>query len=112
MKDVKLFGILCCFSAGLLVAQPAADPAATARKALDSLLGARYSELNPVFTPEMQKAFPDAELAKLGAQIKSFGSVNKIDDPARQAAGPNTIVVIPVEFAKETINFRCIVNSR
>ena len=112
MKDVKLFGILCCFSAGLLVAQPAADPAATARKALDSLLGARYAELNPVFTPEMQKAFPDAELAKLGAQIKSFGSVNKIDDPARQAAGPNTIVVIPVEFAKETINFRCIVNSR
>lgn len=108
---MKLFGILCCFSAGLLLAQPAADPAATARKALDSLLGARYAELTPVFTPEMQKAFPDAEMAKLGAQIKSFGDVGKIGEPAQQSAGPNTIVVIPVEFAKETINFRCLVNS-
>jgi uncharacterized protein len=108
---VKLFGILCSFSAGLLLAQPAADPAATARKALDSLLGARYAELTPVFTPEMQKAFPDAEMVKLGAQIKSFGDVGKIGVAAQQPAGPNTIVIIPVEFAKETINFRCLVNS-
>jgi uncharacterized protein len=111
IRNVKLFGILCCISAGLLVAQPAADPAATARKALDSLLGARYAELNPVFTPDMQKAFPDAELAKLGAQINSFGAVGKIGDPVKQPAGPNTIVIIPVEFAKQTINFRCLVNS-
>ncbi len=109
---MKLFGILCCFSAGLLLAQPAADPAVTARKALDSLLAARYTELTPVFTPEMQKAFPDAEMAKLGAQIKSFGEVGKIGDASKQPAGPNTIVVIPVEFAKQTINVRCIVNSR
>jgi dienelactone hydrolase len=108
---VKLFGIVCCFSAGLLLAQPAADPAAVARKALDSLLGARYAELTPVFTPEMQKDFPDAALAKLGAQIQSFGAVGKIGDAVKQTAGTNTIVVIPVEFSKQNINFRCIVNS-
>jgi dienelactone hydrolase len=99
-------------TAGLLVAQPAADPAATARKALDSLLGARYSELTPMFTPEMQKAFPDAEMAKLGAQIKSFGAVGKIGEPASTPAGANTIVVIPVEFASQTINFRFVVNAK
>jgi dipeptidyl aminopeptidase/acylaminoacyl peptidase len=99
-------------TAGLLLAQPAADPAATARKALDSLLGARYGELTPMFTPEMQKAFPDSEMAKLGAQIKGFGAVGKIAAPAATPAGPNTVVVIPVEFANQTINFRFIVNSK
>jgi uncharacterized protein len=111
-KRVKLLALVSCLTAGLLLAQPAADPAATARKALDSLLGARYSELTPTFTPEMQKAFPDAEMAKLGAQIKSFGAVGKIGDPSATQAGPNSIVVIPVEFASQTINFRFIVNAK
>jgi dienelactone hydrolase len=109
---VKLLAIVSCLTAGLLLAQPAADPAATARKALDSLLGARYSELTPLFTPEMQKAFPDAEMAKLGAQIKGFGAVGKIGAPAATPAGANTIVVIPVEFANQTINFRFVVNAK
>jgi dienelactone hydrolase len=99
-------------TAALLCAQTAADPAGTARKALDSLLGARYSELTPTFTPEMQKAFPDTEMAKLGTQIKSFGAVGKIGEPAANQAGPNTIVVIPVEFASQTINFRFIINAK
>jgi dienelactone hydrolase len=94
------------------MAQPPADPAAIARKALDSLLGARYGELTPLFTPEMQKAFPDAEMAKLGAQIKGFGAVGKIGQPAATPAGANTIVVIPVDFASQTINFRFVVNAK
>jgi dienelactone hydrolase len=109
---VKLLAIVSCLTASVLLAQPAADPTATARKALDALLGARYSELTPMFTPEMQKAFPDAEMAKLGAQIKGFGTVGKIAEPAATPSGPNTIVVIPVEFANQTINFRFIVNAK
>jgi dienelactone hydrolase len=109
---VKLLAIVSCLTAGVLLAQPAADPAATARKALDSLLGARYSELTPMFTPEMQKAFPDAEMAKLGAQIKGFGAVGKIGEPTATQSGPNTIVLIPVEFANQTINTRWIVNAK
>jgi dienelactone hydrolase len=107
---VKLFGFLACLTAGALLAQPAADPAATARQALDLLLGAKYSELTPMFTPEMQKAFPDAEMAKLGAQIKGMGAVEGIDATAATAAGSNTVVVIPVRFANQSINFRFIID--
>lgn len=95
-----------------MLAQPAGDPAATARKTLDALLGARYSELTPMFTPEMQKAFPDAAMANLGTQIKSFGAVGKIGEPSVNPVGPNTTVVIPVEFGSQTINFRCIINGK
>jgi len=110
-KKVKRFGILISFLAAVLLAQTSADPSVTARKALDLLLSAKYSDLNPLFTPEMQKAFPDAEMAKLGAQIRSFGAVGTIGAPAPQTVGANTIVVIPVAFASQPINFRFIINS-
>ena len=35
--------VLCLLSAGILLAQPAADPKDTARKALDLLLAHKYS---------------------------------------------------------------------
>lgn len=108
---MKLLGIVLGLT-GLLLAQPAGDPSATARKALDALLGAQYAQLTPMFTPEMQKAFPDAEMTKLGAQIKSFGAVKSIGQTSATPAGPNTIVVIPVAFANQPINFRCLVNSK
>ena len=98
-------------AAACLFAQPAADPSATARQALDLLLGGKYAELSPMFTPEMQKAFPDAEMAKLGAQIKSFGAIGEIGQPTVQPAGPNTVVVFPVAFSNQPINFRFIVNA-
>jgi dienelactone hydrolase len=109
---VKLSGIfVCILAAWSLLGQTAADPSATARKALDLLLAAKYADLNPMFTPEMQKAFPDDAMAKLGTQIRSFGAVGTIGSAAVQAAGPNTIVVIPVEFANQPINVRFIVNA-
>ena len=40
------------------MAQTAADPAATARKALDLLLAGKYSELFQMFSADMQKAYP------------------------------------------------------
>ena len=58
------------------MAQPAPDAAATTRKALDLLMSGRYAELAPLFTAEMQKAYPEAGLAKLGEQIKSFGAMD------------------------------------
>jgi dienelactone hydrolase len=109
---VKLIGIICLFPAALLLAQTAPDPAATARHALDLLLAQKYADLNPLFTPEMQKAFPDASLTKLGAQIQSFGALGQIDAPSTQMAGANTVVLIPVHFASQNVNFRYIVNSR
>src|SRR5262249_38888241 len=64
-----------------------------------------------MFTPEMQKSVPEAALAKLGAQLKAYGAVTKIGDPTVQKAGPNTIAVFPVNFEKQNINFRFIINN-
>jgi dienelactone hydrolase len=103
--------VLFCLAAAIAVAQPAADPAATARKALDLLLGGKYAELSPLFTPDMQKSLPGPALAKLGEQIKSFGALEKVDEPQIQKAGVNTIAVFPAQFEKQNINARFIVNQ-
>ena len=89
------------------MAQTAADPAATAKKALDMLLGGKYQELAPLFTADMQKAYPEASLAKLREE---FGPVKEIEAPTVQKIGMNTIVVFPVHFEAKNYNFRYIIN--
>lgn len=98
-------------TAGLVLAQTAADPAATARKALDLLLGAKYTDLSALFTPEMKKDLGATQLAALGPRVQSFGALQKIDDPSVQKLGPNTVVIFPAHFAAQNINFRYIVNQ-
>jgi len=92
--------------AALLVAQPAADPAATARKATDLLISGKYADLVHLFNPDLQKVFPEATLAKLGEQIKTFGSLRNIGDPQTRRSGANTVVVIPVKFEHQNINYQ------
>jgi len=99
---------LCFFTAAVLLAQ---DPAATARKALDLFTGEKYADLFAMFTPENQKSLPQAGLAKLGAQLKTYGALNKIDEPAVQKSGSNTIAVFAAHFEKQNINFRFIINQ-
>jgi len=99
---------LCFFTAVLLLAQ---DPAATARKALDLFIGEKYADLFAMFTPENQKSLPQAGLAKLGAQLKSYGALDKIDEPSIQKSGTNTITVFAAHFEKQNINFRFIINQ-
>ena len=53
----------------LLAAQPAQDPAALARKALDQVLTGQYAGFLQMSTPDVQKSLPEAEMAKLGAMI-------------------------------------------
>ena len=95
----------------LLVAQQAQDPVALARKALDLLLAGQYNEFHQVSTADVQKGLPLAELAKMGATIKTYGAAEKIGDGAVTKAGPNSVVTIPVKFASQNINFRVIINS-
>jgi len=64
-----------------------------------------------MFTADMQKSVPAEALAKLGAQLKAYGPVGKIDDPAVQKAGLTTIAVFPVHFEKQNINFRFLING-
>jgi hypothetical protein len=90
----------------LLLAQPAQDPAALGRKALDLLLAGNYPELSKMFTAEMKKAIPDDALGKIGAQIKSWGAVEKIGDPTPRKVGPNTIEDFPVKAATQNVILR------
>jgi dienelactone hydrolase len=62
-------------------------------------------------TADVQKGMPAAELAKVGAMIKTYGAMEKIADPVVTKSGPNSIVVFPAKFATQNINFRIIVNS-
>src|SRR4051794_32620761 len=84
----------------------AQDPVATARKALDLMLTEKYDELMPLFTPEMKKDAPPANLAKLGAQFKASGPASQPGEPVVTKSGPNTIAVFPVKFGAQIINFR------
>src|ERR1035437_9723485 len=90
----------------LLLAQPAQDPAALGRKALDLLLAGNYAELSKMFTAEMKKAIPDEALGKIGAQLKSWGAVEKIGDATPRKADLNTIVDFPVKAATQNVILR------
>jgi dienelactone hydrolase len=107
--------ILCAlFSAGLAMAQSAAapDPGAAGRKALDLLLAQKYPEMRQMFTAEVDKAFPDAGLQGLGAQVKSWGAPEKIGDPqVQRGPGGLSIVVVPVKFAAVEINFQVTIDG-
>src|SRR5262245_10552027 len=111
MTSVRHLRLLCFLATGLLQAQAPVDPAATARQALDLLLREKYSEMFPMFTPEMQKSVTEPALAKLGAQLKAYGAVTRIGDPVVQKVGPNTTAVFPVNFEKQNINFRFLINN-
>jgi fermentation-respiration switch protein FrsA (DUF1100 family) len=95
----------------LLAAPPAQDPAALARKALDLVLAGQYAEFLQMSTADVQKGMPAAELAKVGAMIKTYGPVEKIAEPVVTRSGPTSIVVFPAKFANQNINFRIIVNA-
>ena len=103
-----LVRFLCFLTAVFLLAQ---DAAGVARKALDLFLDGKYADVFAMFTPENQKSLPEAGLAKVGAQFKTYGALSKIDEPSIQKSGSNTIVVFPAHFEKQNINFRYIINQ-
>jgi dienelactone hydrolase len=78
---------------------------------LDLVLAGKYDDFLQMSTADVQKSLPAAELAKLGATIKTYGAMEKIGDAAATRSGPNSIVVFPAKFANQNINFRIIVNS-
>src|SRR5579863_9444136 len=102
--------VLCLFSAGLLLAQPS-DPAAIARKALDLLLGEKYADLEQMITPAYRTPTTQADLGKLGVQIKTWGAVEEVGKATVQNMGPVSIVVMPVKFATRAIDVQMSVNA-
>ncbi|HUA61583.1 MAG TPA: DUF3887 domain-containing protein [Verrucomicrobiae bacterium] len=103
---------ICLLSVGLLAAQTAADPGATAKKALDLMLAGKYQELNQMFTPDGQKTYSLDALTKLGETIKSWGAPSNIGAPAVNRPGANFVVTIPVSFSRQNINFTIAVDPQ
>jgi len=100
------FRVWSVFWVGLLMAQPASDPAGIARKALDLLLGQQSADLIPMLAPQAKATFTPAALGKLRAEIQALGAVEKIGDPSTRKLGPVSVVTIPVKFASQNINFQ------
>jgi dienelactone hydrolase len=107
IRALRIFPLFAC----LLAAQTAQDPAAVARKALDAVLGGRYSEFLQMSSADIQKDLPEATLAKIGEQFKAFGAMESVGAPQTTKIGPNTAVVFPVKFASRNVNFRFLINS-
>lgn len=110
---MKLPAVLCLLSSILAVAQPgpAHNPSAVARQALDALLAGNYAGYSAVLAPQLKAATDEQKFAKFGEQIKNWGAVQKIGEPAVQDLGPSSLVTIPVSFANEEINFMFGVNA-
>jgi uncharacterized protein len=64
-----------------------------------------------MLTPEMQKDLPESTLAKIGAQIKTYGPVKAIGDAQPRKMGARTIVIVPVKFANQNVNYQWAVNA-
>ena len=103
--------LLALLSIGVLLAQPAADPAATARKALDNLLAQNYPEFAALASPQLKSNMNEQAFGKLGAEIKSWGALGKIGEPAVEPMGPTTVVTIPIVFAEKNLKARMAVNA-
>jgi hypothetical protein len=99
LKALRLFTLSC---ASLLMAP---DPGGTARKALDLFLGAKYAELNQMFALSGKDSYSESALAKLGAMAKAYCDMQKIGEPSVRDMGLVSVVTIPVQFAKQNIDF-------
>ena len=107
LRALRILPVLCLIAA----AQPAPDAAATARKALDAVLAGRYAEFSQMGTADLQKDLPEAALAKIAVQFKTFGVLENVGDPQITKIGPNTAAVFPLKYANQNINVRMLINS-
>jgi len=102
--------VLCLLSAGIRLAQPAADPKETARKALDLLLAHKYSEMMPLFSaPGKAANDPDKVLSKKVPD--SWGAVQTIGAASVRAIGTSNIVTVPVKFANQEVTFQIAIDA-
>lgn len=116
-KKVNPIRVLCfflcvaaAFSPSRALAQ-APDPSGTAKKALELFLGGKYAELNQMIAPSTKDKYTEADLAKLAAQVKSWGEVQNIGNPSANDMGLVSVVKIPVQFATRNMDFTFPVNA-
>jgi uncharacterized protein len=107
----RVSALLGLLSVGILFSQPAADPAAIARKALDFLLAQNYPEFSALAAPQYKINMTEQAFGRLGAQIKGWGAVEKIGEPVVEEMGPTKVVTIPLTFADKSIKARFAINA-
>lgn len=85
----------------------APTPAAEGRRYLDMLLTGKYAEFHQNCTLKMREQVTVEVLkAKVAPMLRSFGTVEKIGEPRVQLAPGARVVLIPVTFARMSLNFR------
>ena len=95
--------VLCLLSAGILLAQPAADPKDTARKALDLLLAHKYADMLPLFAPVSRTSNPPDALAKKVED--AWGAMVSVGAAQVRPLPTSSIVSVPVKFAKAEVTY-------
>lgn len=106
---MRIFKFTFLLIPALLSAQ---SPSDVGRRALDLLFSEKYAELVKTFTPEMQAGLTETVLReRLGPQIKSFGPVEKIEEPRVTKAKGYDVVVVPVRFLKFAFDFELAVSA-
>jgi hypothetical protein len=94
------------------LAQPGQNPAAVGRKALDLLLAENYTGLTAMVAPSAKQTLTSQFLReRAGAEIRGFGKAEKIGTPIVARDGRNTLVSVPVQFAKVTVNVQFTLNE-
>ncbi len=83
------------------------QPVEEGRKALDLLLAARYSEFGALLTEEAkEKLTPEILRDRVGAEIKSFGTLQDVGEPRAMKSGSTDIVSFPVRFSNNKVNIQ------
>lgn len=88
-------------------APPAGQPVEESRKALDLLLASRYSEFSELLSAEAkEKLTPEFLRDRVGAEIKSFGTLQDVGQPRTIKSGSTDIISFPVRFSNSRVNIQ------
>jgi len=99
------------FVSSLLAAQPPDKSLAVARKALDLLLAEKYTDLRAMLTPAAAASLSiDVLHDRVGGEIRTFGQLGAIGQPAMAKDGDNTLVSFPLHFAATKVNIQFTLN--
>ena len=104
------------FSAALLSSlgfgQPARDPAAVGRNALDLLLAGKYAEFNATLTDAAKELLTTEFLRdRVGGELKGFGTLGAIGQPVFVQEGKNSNLTFPVRFSETSVNIVITLND-
>jgi uncharacterized protein len=92
--------------------QAARDPAAIGRNALDLLLAGKYAEFNALLTdPAKGLLTPEFLRDRVGAELKSFGALGSVGEPATVQEGKNSVITFPVRFSETNVNIQITLND-